>query len=244
MIEVLPSTGSTNADLAARIAAGEAPGEGAWLVADRQTAGRGRLGRVWSDGQGNFMGSTMVRVCPADPLPATLALVAGLAVHGAVSSRLPPLAQAQLKWPNDLMIARSGGIWAKLAGILLERVGDLVVIGIGVNLRHAPPVPGREVIALSAFGPAPDRDLFAHDLAAAFAVELGLWRGFGLEHLIPRWLAVAHQPGTPLRVGDPGADVPIEGRFTGLAPDGALRLSLADGTTRIIHAGDIRLAGE
>ena len=66
---------------------------------------------------------------------------------------IPPPHRAMLKWPNDVLI---GG--AKLAGILLERVGDAVVIGIGVNLAAAPDLPDRATIALSAFGPAPDRD--------------------------------------------------------------------------------------
>ncbi|MBA4161727.1 MAG: biotin--[acetyl-CoA-carboxylase] ligase, partial [Novosphingobium sp.] len=60
MIQTVPETGSTNADLAARIAAHERVTEGDWLVADRQSAGRGRQGRAWFDGAGNFMGSTVV----------------------------------------------------------------------------------------------------------------------------------------------------------------------------------------
>ena len=62
MIQTVAETGSTNADLAARLRSGERVGEGDWLVADRQVAGRGRQGRPWSDGAGNFMGSTVVRL--------------------------------------------------------------------------------------------------------------------------------------------------------------------------------------
>ncbi|HNJ48148.1 MAG TPA: biotin--[acetyl-CoA-carboxylase] ligase, partial [Novosphingobium sp.] len=102
MIRFIPETGSTNADLAARLSAGEAVPEGEWLVADRQSAGRGRQGRTWFDGMGNFMGSTVVRPGPGDPPISTLALVAGLAVHETVAPLIPPPQRAMLKWPNDV----------------------------------------------------------------------------------------------------------------------------------------------
>ena len=129
---------------------------------------------------------------------------------------------------------------AKLAGILLERVGDGVVVGIGVNLAVAPGVPGRESVALAQFGPAPDRDSFAETLAARFAAGVALWRSYGLEAVLSRWQAAGHPLGTELRVGEGAAA--LTGRFAGLAEDGALRLSLPDGTTRIIHAGEVNLA--
>lgn len=236
MIETIAATGSTNADLAARLAAGEALAEEFWLVADRQLAGRGRMGRVWQDGHGNFMGSCVVRRMAGDPPLPSLSLAAGVAVQAALAPLLPGDAQPQLKWPNDVMVRG-----AKLAGLLLESVGEVAVLGVGVNLAHAPDLPDRPAVALAAFGPAPDRDLFARALARALAEELARWRQFGLGPLAARWQAVAHPPGTPLRVAGV-ADAPLAGEFAGLADDGALRLRLADGTTRIIHAGDV-LAG-
>lgn len=236
MIQTVPETGSTNADLAARLGAGERIPEGTWLVADRQSAGKGRQGRLWFDGTGNFMGSTVVQRLPGDPPAGTLALAAGLAVYEAVAPLIPPPHRAVLKWPNDLLIGS-----AKLCGILLEGAGQAVIVGIGVNLAAAPDLPDRETIALSAFGPAPDRDLFAASLARCLDRELERWRTYGLEPLVSRWLAAGHPPGTPLAVGEPG-DEPLHGEFAGLAPDGALQLRLADGTTRLIHAGEVRLA--
>lgn len=231
----MAETGSTNADLAARLARGGGLQEDDWLIADRQTAGRGRQGRPWFDGLGNFMGSTIVRERFGDPPLHSLALVAGLAVHAAVSARIPPPARAVLKWPNDVMVGA-----AKLAGILLERNGDAVVIGFGVNLAVAPMVEGRETLALSEFGPVPDRDLFARDLAVAFAAELMRWRDFGIGPLIARWRAAAHPVGTALAVGEPD-EIPLHGKFAGLDEHGALLLALPDGTTRTIHAGEVRL---
>lgn len=232
MIEYLAETGSTSADLAARIRAGEFVPEGTWLVADRQTAGKGRQGRAWFDGAGNFMGSTVAHLRFGDPDPASLALLAGLAVHDAVAQRLNGAASAALKWPNDVMLDR-----AKLAGILLERVADSVVVGIGVNLASAPDLPDRETAALDS----PDRDAFAADLARLFDIELDRWRSFGLAPIIARWLAAAHPVGTPLTVGEPG-EAPISGTFAGLTEEGALLLRLAGGETRVIHAGEVRLA--
>lgn len=235
MIRTVPETGSTNADLVAALRAGEANPEGTWLVADRQTAGKGRQGREWFDGAGNFMGSTLVRLTTRDPAPATLALVAGLAAYEAVVQLLPDPAALRLKWPNDLMIGT-----AKLAGILLAREGEAIVVGIGVNLAVAPDLSDRETIALAALGPAPDRDLFAHSLAVFFDREIERWRTYGLEPLLRRWEAAAHPIGTALAVQEPRGTA-VTGTFGGLAPDGSLLLRLADGACCAIHAGDVEV---
>ncbi|MEN9931896.1 MAG: hypothetical protein RIS17_469 [Pseudomonadota bacterium] len=233
LIETIPVTGSTNADLAARLRGGERIGEGQWLVAERQTQGRGRQGRDWFEGAGNFMGSTIVRLQPGDPVLTGLPFLAGLAVYEAVAGMLAQPQLLQLKWPNDLML--SG---AKLAGILLERVEDAVIVGIGVNLAQAPQLPGRKTAALSNLGPAPEAGAFALRLADSFAEELRHWREYGMQALLTRWLAAAHPDGTPLTVHEQGAAM-ISGTFAGLEESGALRLRLADGATRVIHAGDV-----
>ncbi|MEY4160675.1 MAG: hypothetical protein RLZZ136_1296 [Pseudomonadota bacterium] len=238
LLELLATADSTNSELSVRLARGEGVVEGNWLIAERQTAGRGRQGRAWFDGLGNFMGSTVVHATAGDPPLASLALVAGLAVHQAVSAYVPPPSLPQLKWPNDVLV---GG--AKLAGILLERVGDAVVVGIGVNLAIAPDLPDRRTLALSAFGPAPDRLHFADALAHCFAEDLARWRSYGLGPVIARWQAAAHPLGTPLLVGE-AEDVPLAGTFAGLTDDGALQLQLADGTRRVVHAGEVRLASD
>ena len=214
--------------------------EGVWLVADRQTGGRGRHGRQWFDGAGNFMGSTVVPLRFGDPAPGTLALVAGLAVHAVVAPLLETVVSAsaalRLKWPNDLMIGR-----AKLAGVLLEREGDAVVIGIGVNLAVAPSLPDRETVSLAELGVTAPRDDFARSLAQTFAQELERWRTYGLEPIVNRWLAAAHPIGTPLSVGMAG-ELPLQGTFAGLTSEGALQLRAADGTTHVIQSGEVSFA--
>lgn len=226
MIEIVSQTGSTSSDLAARLRAGEHVHEGHWLVADRQTAGRGRQGREWFDGAGNFMGSCVVHPRHGDPAPESLALVAGLAL----AETLAPLAQVMLKWPNDVL---AGG--AKLAGILLEREGDVVIVGIGVNLVVAPDVPGRRTVALADLGKAPGRDPFAASLARQFDLELERWRNFGLAPIVNRWMLAGHPVGTRMSAGGQ------QGAFAGLTPEGNLQLRLADGALATIHAGEINL---
>ncbi len=235
MIEVVAETGSTSADLAARIRAGEAVAEGHWLVADRQTAGRGRQGRTWSDGAGNFMGSSAVQLRGGDPAAHTLSLVAGVAVHTALEGVAPGLFGLALKWPNDLLLGD-----AKLAGILLERFGDSVVVGVGVNLVQAPEVPGRKVASLAGLGHHAERNAFADLLDTCWAHALRLWRSGGWEQLRHDWIARAHPLGTPLAVHGPEAEL-IRGTFGGIDPEGALQLRLAAGTTRTIHAGEVLL---
>lgn len=238
MIEFVSETGSTNSDLLERLRSGARVAEGHWLVADRQSAGRGRQGRAWSDGSGNFMGSTVVHRQPADPPAPTLALLAGLALFETAQPLVPDGQALRLKWPNDLLYGR-----AKMAGILLEGQGDAIVLGIGVNLVRAPDLPGRETRAFASFGPAPDRDGFAAALAGHFDRELERWRSFGLDVLIRRWQAAGLPTGTPLTVHD-GAAEPLSGAFAGLSEDGSLLLRMADGATRIVHAGDVMLADE
>jgi BirA family biotin operon repressor/biotin-[acetyl-CoA-carboxylase] ligase len=226
VIRTVAETGSTNDDLAALAREGAA--EGLWLRAERQTGGRGRQGRAWSSPPGNLYASTLVRLRPGDPPAPTLALVAAVALHEAASLYAPGLL---IKWPNDLL---AGG--AKLSGILLERASDAVVIGFGVNLAHHPTDIERPATSIAALaGSAPDPDAFIETLADAFARWLGRWRSDGLAPVRRAWLAAAHPLGTALTAAGE------QGLFDGLDETGALRLRLADGTLRTIHAGDVFL---
>jgi BirA family biotin operon repressor/biotin-[acetyl-CoA-carboxylase] ligase len=237
LIETVPEIPSTNAALLARVAGGELISEGNWLVADRQVAGRGRAGRVWSDGLGNFMGSTVVTLRSVGPMPQTLALVAGLAVYKAVMTCAPGLSGVMLKWPNDLLVDG-----AKLAGILLERQRDTVVVGIGVNLAQAPDVPDRPTTCLSALGFDMARDDFAAALAEQWSEALMRWHLGEWPMLREQWLARAHPVGSLITVKDHDHGT-IMGAFGGIDADGVALLRLADGATRAIHAGDIEMVG-
>ena len=235
MIHLVAETGSTNADVAAALRSGAGWAQGDWLVARRQTAGRGRQGRVWFDGSGNFMGSTVVEIAQGGPPPASLSFVAALAVHTAIASVPDIGADPSLKWPNDVLL--NGG---KLSGILLEMVGAHVVVGIGVNLTKAPMIEGRKTAAVADVTAPPAVEDFADSLEGAFARQLEMWRTYGLEPILQGFLARSlHAQGSPVTVHDTDGSV-ISGSFAGLEEtDGALRLRLADGRERVIRAGDI-----
>ena len=137
-IDVVASTGSTNADLLARAVAAPDSPEGQVLVAEEQTAGRGRLGRTWTSVPGASL-TFSVLLRPASVPPdrrGWLSLLAGVAVASAVRSVTGGVAgdvgvDAMLKWPNDVLVGDR-----KLAGILIEQSpdGSAVVIGTGLNV--------------------------------------------------------------------------------------------------------------
>tara|TARA_R110002110_G_scaffold34834_3_gene118129 strand:- start:7048 stop:7815 length:768 start_codon:yes stop_codon:yes gene_type:complete len=216
-----------------------------WIVAGRQTAGRGRRGRSWASPAGNFMGTYFFRPRCGPRRAGEMSFVAAVAVHDAVSSLLPPPSRPRLKlkWPNDLL--HDG---AKLAGILLESSGVAgaevawLAVGMGVNLAHHPEGLEYPATSLPAFGLAavtPDDALAA--LAASFDRWIAVWRGVqGFAAIREAWLARAQGLGGPVTVRLERET--IEGSFEGLAPDGALQLRLADGALRLIAAGDVFFA--
>ena len=181
------------------------------------------------------MGSTCVRLSPDAPPPASLSFVAALAVYEAVDEVLAGTAHPALKWPNDVLLGE-----AKACGILLEMVQGHVIVGIGVNLAKAPDLPDRKTAALSDFIPAPDLEWFASRLAERFSDRLQTWRQVGLaQTLIEFQLCSIHTAGSRVVVHDQDGTY-VEGTFVGLDDtDGALRLCLADGSERVIRAGDI-----
>ncbi len=194
------------------------------------------MGRDWTSPTGNFHGSTGVTLEPGDPPAPSLALVAAVALHDAVVDASNGSVRPTIKWPNDLLIGP-----AKLAGILLERAADQIVVGIGVNLATAPEVAGRDTTALAAFGTSIGTEVFAARLAPIFASELALWRENGLPPLIARWTERAHPRGARLTISE-GVDAGLTGAFDSLDPTGALRLRLDDGALRLVTAGEVRYA--
>lgn len=165
---VVAETGSTNADLAAEAGAG-AP-EGIVLAAEWQRAGRGRMGRTWTaPPRAGLAFSLLLR--PVEVAPARwawLPLLAGLAAAAGVARTVD--VEVRLKWPNDLLVGSR-----KLAGILAERAGDAVVIGVGLNVTTtAAELPGEAATSLAHEGaPALDRTALLvailRELEAAYA---------------------------------------------------------------------------
>ncbi len=124
---------STNAE--ARRLADQGEQGPLWLVADEQTAGRGRMGRTWVSQPGNLHATFLFSIAAGPEVAAQVSFVAALAVHDMVTALLPSL-RPRIKWPNDVLI---GG--AKFCGVLPEIVGTSptrIAIGCGVNVAHAP----------------------------------------------------------------------------------------------------------
>lgn len=226
--------GSTNEEALRLARAGErAP---LWITAQRQTAGRGRRGRAWVSEPGNLYASLLL----ADPSTPDrfpeLSFVAALALHDAVTARIPGLAgRVALKWPNDLLIDRN-----KFAGILVEGEGATVVIGLGVNCVHHPAGTEHPATDLAAAGVrATPESLFTH-LSATMLARLAQWdRGAGFAAIRSDWLGRAAGLGKPVRVTT--ADGELAGLFEGMDASGRLVLRLPDGTMRAVAAGDVHI---
>jgi len=236
-VERFAALPSTNDAALERARAGD-PGN-LWLLADRQTAGRGRRGRVWVSEAGNLYASALL----IDPcIPAHLAelpFVAVVAVRRAVAARLARGGErVRIKWPNDLLVDG-----AKVAGILLEstRLGDgrtAVAVGIGINCAHAPSGTETAATSLRAGGCGVRPEELFDDLAAAFCDSLALWeRGDGFGEIRAEWLAHAGGLGAAIRVRL--VDGEESGLFEAIDLGGRLVLRLGDGTTRAISAGDV-----
>ena len=160
-------------------------------------------------------------------------MAAGLALIEAVETVVPNRALS-LKWPNDLMLGD-----AKLAGILLERSGDRIVAGIGINLAGAPNIPGRKTAALKSIKEVAPQE-FAPVLAATFARLLSAWRSAEPAQFAQAWLAKAHPIGAALEVHS-APEERVRGTFDGIELDGALRLRRSDGTIDVVRAADVFL---
>ncbi len=206
------------------------------MRADTQDHGKGRMGRNWASPAGNLFASTIVRLLPSDPAAQSIAFVAAIALHKTVS-KLSPFAIAQIKWPNDILTLDG----AKLCGILLERAGDAVVVGFGVNLASHPKGLERPVSCIAALGlTVPPPQEFLEILAADFADTILHWRTFGASSIFLDWQIRAHPIGTMVSGQLPNGEN-FNGAYDGLSQDGALRLRLANDAIHVIHAADVFL---
>lgn len=232
-VDVLAACDSTNTELLRRAEAG-AP-SGSVVVAERQSAGRGRMGRSWFAAPGaSLTFSLLWRFAPGTQ-PHGLSLAVGVALAETLAEL--GVAGLALKWPNDLLLDGR-----KLAGTLLELVPGAphaAVIGIGVNLRLPPDMPD-EVRALAA---ALDRDLPRNALLARLLAGLhgvlGEFAADGFVALRQRWLARCAHREAPVRILSEFAP-PLEGRCIGVDVDGALQLETAVCIQRVL-SGEVSL---
>ncbi|HEV8392014.1 MAG TPA: biotin--[acetyl-CoA-carboxylase] ligase [Dongiaceae bacterium] len=230
-IEQVAEIDSTNEACRLRALGGEAAG--LVIRADRQTAGRGRRGRAWSSPTGNLYASLLLR--PDRPVSeaAALGFAAVTAMGDVAEALLPGDAQVRHKWPNDLLINGR-----KASGFLLEAQAGFLVLGIGVNVASHPedtPYPATDLVAEGAAPISPQALL--ERVLAAVAPLYARWEAEGFAALLPAWRRRAAGLGAAIEVRLERET--LSGIFKDLEPDGALRLSLPDGTERRIAAGDV-----
>ncbi|WP_330348492.1 biotin--[acetyl-CoA-carboxylase] ligase [Streptomyces sp. NBC_00582] len=242
-LEIVQRTGSTNSDLVARAAAGGAE-EGAVLVAEEQTSGRGRLDRQWTaPPRSGLFFSVLLR--PAEvpvarwgwlPLLTGVAVATGLARGAGVDTAL--------KWPNDLLVT-VGGEERKAGGILAERAGeDGVVVGVGVNVTLRAdelPVPRAGSLALAGAANT-DRDPLLRAVLRSLEEWYDRWRSAGgdpaASGLQEAYAAGCATLGREVRAELPG-DRSVVGEAVAVDGDGRLVIATREGVQEPVGAGDI-----
>ncbi|MFI6137098.1 biotin--[acetyl-CoA-carboxylase] ligase [Streptomyces griseus] len=241
-LEVVESTGSTNTDLAER-ARGGAAGEGAVLIAEEQTAGRGRLERTWTapPRSGLFLS---VHLEPGDipverwgwvPLLVGVAAATGLAKSAGVDM--------SLKWPNDLLVSVDGEE-RKTGGILGEFAGNGIVVGLGVNVTlRADELPAPTAGSLALAGAvSTDRETLLRAVLRSLEDWYGRWRAADGD-AAASGLQAAYAAGCATLDRTVRAELPggtsLVGEAVAIDGDGRLVLSAEDGLRRPVSAGDI-----
>jgi BirA family biotin operon repressor/biotin-[acetyl-CoA-carboxylase] ligase len=228
-VDVVAECESTNTLLLARA---DGSPSGAVLVAERQTAGRGRMGRPWHAGPDASLTFSLLHKLPRGVAPSGLSLAVGVAIAEALCEL--GVDGVALKWPNDIL--RNG---RKLAGVLIELTGSSAVIGIGINLRLPADLPEDVRANAAAIDVDMDRNRLLARLLASLHGVLDTFGDGGFAALRDRWSALNAYAGVPVRVISEFA-VPVEGICMGVDVDGALLLETAVCVQRIL-SGDVSL---
>lgn len=239
-VRFFDSTGSTNQDALAWAELG-AP-DGSLVVADEQTAGRGRLNRQWVTSKGAALAfSLILRPTPEEAIKLGLfSPLAALAVRDALVEEysLP----AQVKWPNDVLVNGR-----KISGILAEASwqGDRLsgmVIGVGVNvLRQAVPPANQLLFPATSVEDGLGRTVEREELLAVIMQRIFAWRfHLGKEDFLAAWENCLAYRGEEVRIDVPGNKV-LEGTVLGIDSQGNLRLKIKSGGELAVLAGDVHL---
>lgn len=238
-VKYFESIGSTN-DEALAWAANDAP-DLSLVIADEQTAGRGRLGRKWFTPKGTALACSLILRPTVGEKPHLTRIVGLAALAVAEALRTRGLA-AQIKWPNDIIL-----MGRKLCGILVESVWsgedvDCAVIGIGVNVLKGS-VPPAEMLQFPAtsledeLGHIPTREEVLHDILAAL---IDIRPRMGTDEFIILWESLLAFHGEQVQV-ESGSTPPMVGQIMGLEADGGLRLRIEHGESMTVRFGDVRL---
>ena len=236
------SLDSTNTQAKTLLKEGQTPPF--WVIADQQTAGRGRQGRSWISEPGNLYTSCTRRFEKDAGTLSTAALVTALAVKDAILETSGPIEGLILKWPNDVLIGP-----AKLAGILIEAqsvptpspIGEPstdLIIGIGVNIAACPKIDGRQTTSLAARGVDTTPSQLHTALMTSMDHWLAIWQeGQNTKTIIEAWQQHAAPEGTQLTVKS--GQTTYKGKFAGLNEAGNLKLTLENNERATITAGEV-----
>ncbi|MGX1887517.1 biotin--[acetyl-CoA-carboxylase] ligase [Streptomyces sp. NPDC055287] len=239
-LDVVPSIGSTNTELAGR--AEDLP-EGAVLVAEEQTEGRGRLDRRWSAPARSGLFFSVLLKPTGVPVEkwGWLPLLAGVSVATALSRSAG--VDTALKWPNDLLVT-VGGEERKTGGILAERAADGVVVGIGINVTLTEkelPIPGAGSLALAG-AVSTDRDTLLRSVLRSLDQWYGEWRAADGDpaacRLQEAYAAGCATLGRTVRAELPGGRS-VTGEAVAIDGHGRLVLATAEGVQQPVGAGDV-----
>lgn len=240
-VDVLQSTDSTNAEALRRLAA-NTPAPFA-VLAEYQTAGRGRRGRSWSSPYaGNIYLSAGWRFAVGAPRLEGLSLAVGVVVAEALSAN-GLAGRVALKWPNDIWVDRR-----KIGGILIELSGDLedacaAVVGIGINGRlgsaAAQQIDQPWTDIYTELGGVPDRSALAADLLQRLYDMMSGFPASGFGAWLQRWMALDALAGQSVQVAT--ASGAISGTAVGVDGSGALRLLADNGKEMLFHGGEASL---
>ena len=241
----LDEVGSTNTEALRR--AGQGDRVPVWIIARRQSAGRGRSGRTWFSSEGNLAATLLISPgCEIGHLH-QLSLLTGVAVHDALAelaggSLRAAAAGLRLKWPNDILLGE-----AKLGGILIESTmcgGQIMAaVGIGVNIAEAPSIDGRAVATVCGLGAAPSPRELLGGLDRHMRRWLAAWAmGARFDVVRAAWLMRCGGMGQAIEINT-GAER-VCGVFAGIDETGALlidSITSSSETPRRFTFGDVNL---
>ena len=206
-----------------------------FLLADEQTAGKGRMDRNWASGKGNCFSTLVLPVQAEFSTVPQVGFVVALAVADVLEEyHVTP----NLKWPNDVLV---GG--AKIAGILCEVLSTqplTIAIGCGINVAHSPTGLSYPATCLAVEGVTTDRDAVFKSYCNALSYWYGMWKdGRNFAAIREAWLQNAIGIGEIVTMKSGMQS--LTGTYETITEQGAIMLKPADGPAQILHAGDLHI---
>tara|TARA_B000000477_G_scaffold30948_1_gene26679 strand:- start:69 stop:827 length:759 start_codon:yes stop_codon:yes gene_type:complete len=213
-----------------------------WIIADKQTSGRGRKDRFWDSPIGNFMGTYVLTIKGEKRILPQLSFVSALAIHNTIMDFRPEdSSEIMLKWPNDIIINNK-----KCGGILIENIfskdnsNHIIAIGIGINLKSSPlhsTFPSGNI--LQEFNISIERDEFLASMNKNILKFLSLWdRGSNYKYILNTWKSKAYLLNRKITVSLPNGNKK-EGIFSTIDEEGGLILLNNNGIKEIFYAAEI-----